>query len=347
MALINLKDLLKNARENRYAVGAFNVTNLGFIEPLLDAAVEQHSPIILQIAEVHLKYVDLEEIAPIIINAAKKVEIPVCLHLDHGGSLETVMRAIRAGFTSVMFDGSHHPLDENIAATKEVVRIVSSVDVSVEAELGNVGGEVIGEVAPTAHAASEELFTDVDEAERFVKETGIDALAVSIGNVHGFYKGEPRLDFERLDQINKRVNIPIVLHGGSGIPDDDFRKAISLGICKVNFYTEMSAGAVKRIKKYLLEEKPDVTSIPDVINRGFEEVRNIVKKRMEVFGSKDMCTPEKTLCVACSDTTCGFSDPRFRPGAMTVQYNELIEEISREVISNIKNTKEQDSVRDQ
>lgn len=334
MALINLKELLKHAQENKYAVGAFNVTNLGFIDTLLDSAVEQRSPIILQVAEVHLRYVDLEEIAPIIISAAKKVDIPVCFHLDHGQSLQTVMRAIRAGFTSVMFDGSHLPLKENIAATLEITKIAKSINVSVEAELGDVGGEVIGEKAPTVHSANKELFTKVDESVIFVKETNVDALAVSIGNVHGFYKGAPELDFERLEKIRDSVGIPLVLHGGSGISDNDFQKAISLGICKINFYTEMSAGAVSRIRQYL-SEKPDVTSIPDVITRGFEEVKNIVKKRIEIFGSKDMCAPEKTLCFFCTDKTCGFVDPKFKPGAKTIRYEDLVEEITREVIFKI------------
>jgi len=179
------------------------------------------------------------------------------------------------------------------------------------------------------------MFTKVDEASRFVKETGVDALAIAIGNVHGFYKGEPNLDFERLSQIKNAVSIPLVLHGGSGISDDDFRKAVSLGICKINFYTEMSAGAVARIKEYFTE-KPGVNSLPDVINKGFEEAKNIIKKRLEVFGSKDMCAPEKSLCVSCSDNVCGAVDPRFTAGSKTVLYEELIEKISKEVISNIK-----------
>ena len=338
MALINLKELLKHARENRYAVGAFNVTNLGFIDTLIDAAIEQRSPIIIQIAEVHLRYVDLEEIAPIIVGAAKKVDIPVCFHLDHGQSLKTVMRAIRAGFTSVMFDGSHLPLEENISATREIVKLAGSVNVSVEGEIGHVGGEVIGEVAPTAQAAREEFFTKVDEAERYARETGADAVALAIGNVHGFYKGEPKLDFERLSQISKVVSAPLVLHGGSGISDDDFRKAISLGICKINFYTEMSAGAVARVRQYL-NEKPDVTSIPDVLSKAFEEVKDIVMKRLEVFGSKGMCAPEKTLCLSCTDKTCGLVDPKIKQGAKTVLYEDLVEEITRGVISNINTSK--------
>ncbi len=335
MALINLKDLLKHAQENKYAVGAFNVTNLGFIDTVIDAAVEQRSPVILQVAEVHLRYVNLEEIAPVIISAAKKVDIPVCFHLDHGVSLQTVVRAIRAGFTSVMIDGSAHPLDENIALTREVVKVARSVNVSVEAEIGHVGGEAIGETAPTAHSASKETFTRVDEAVKFARETDIDALAIAIGNVHGFYKGEPNLDFERLAQIRAAVNIPLVLHGGSGIPDDGFRKAVSLGVCKINFYTEMSAAGVSRIRQYLTD-KPEVTSLPDVINRGFEEVKKIVMGRLEVFGSKNMCTPDKTLCISCSDRTCGFTDPKFSSGAKTVLYSDLVNEITKEVISSIK-----------
>lgn len=335
MALISLKDLLKHAQEHRYAVGAFNITNLGFIDTLIDAAVQQRSPIIMQIAEVHLRYVDLEHIAPIIVNAAKNVDIPICFNLDHGKSFETVIRAIRAGFTSVMFDGSHLPLEENIAMTKEIKKIADAINVSVEGEIGYVGGEAIGEAAPIAHAASKETFTKVEEAVRFYEKTGVDALAVAIGNVHGFYKGEPNLDFERLEQIRNAVPVPLVLHGGSGISDEDFKKAINLGICKINFYTEMSAGAVSRIREYL-KDKPEVTSIPDVISKGFEEAKNIVKKRMEVFGSKDMCSPEKTLCFSCTEKTCGFVNPKLSPDSKTLQYSDLIEEISRKVIANIK-----------
>ncbi len=170
---------------------------------------------------------------------------------------------------------------------------------------------------------------------RFYNETGIDALAVAIGNVHGFYKGEPELDFNRLAQIRDAVPLPLVLHGGSGISDDDFKKAISLGICKINFYTQASVAAMDEVKKYL-KEHPDATSFPDLVAKGMEGFKATVKERLEVFGSKGMCAPEKTLCFSCEDRTCGFADPRFKPSAQTVSYSNLIEEISREVISNIK-----------
>jgi len=334
MALINLKDLLAHARENKYAAGAFNVTNLDFIDTLIDAAMEENSPIIMQIAEVHFKYLNFEEIGPAIINAANKVGIPICVHLDHGQSLKTVLRAIRAGFTSVMFDGSKYPLEENIARTKEVVSLAHSVGVSVEGEIGAVGGEAVGESAATAHAAQKELFTKVEEAVRFKQETGVDAMAIAIGNVHGLYKGEPKLDFERLNSIREATDIPLVLHGGSGISDDDFRKAVSLGICKINFYTGISQSAVNQAREYL-EKNPGAISYPDLVKKAMEAAKETVKDRLRVFGSSKMCVAGKSLCISCDEESCEVLDPRFKPEAKTVLYSDLVEKISREVISQL------------
>jgi fructose-bisphosphate aldolase, class II len=335
MSLINLKDLLNNAKQNKYAVGAFNITNLASIDYIVDAAKEQQSPIVLQVAEVHLKYFSLEDIAPAIISAAKKVDIPICVHLDHGLTFTTVIRAIRAGFTSVMYDGSTHPIDENIEITREIVKIAKSVGVSVEGEIGHIGGESVGEKTREGGVANKESFTKVEEAVRFYNETGVDALAIAIGSVHGFYKGKPELDFDRLVQIRDAVPVPLVLHGGSGISDDDFKKSISLGICKINFYTQASVAAMDEIKKYL-KEYPDANSFPDLISRGMEGFKATVKDMLEVFGSKGMCAPEKTLCFSCADRTCGFADPRLKPSAKTISYSDLIEEISQKVVSNIK-----------
>jgi len=330
MALINLKDLLNHAKENSYAVGAFNVTNLGFIDYLIDAAIEENSPIIMQIAEVHFKYMNLEEIVPAMIDASKKVGVPICIHLDHGQSLETIVRAIRAGFTSVMFDGSKYPLEENIKITREAVKIASSVGVSVEGEIGYIGGEVIAEDAPIPHSPKKEFFTKVDEAVDFCRETGVDALAIA--------KGKPALDFERLSQIRDAVPVPLVLHGGSGISDEDFKKAVSLGICKINFYTAMSAAAVKRIREYL-SENPGVVSYPDVVKKGMEEIKKVVRERLAVFGSSNMCAPEKTICISCSEESCTLVDPKMRPAARTILYGDLVEKISKEVISSFSKNK--------
>ncbi|MBC8387277.1 MAG: class II fructose-bisphosphate aldolase [Actinobacteria bacterium] len=338
MALINLKDLLAHAKENKYAVGAFNVSNLNFIDCIIDAAIKEKSPIILQLSEAHFRFLNLEEIAPAIISAARKVNIPICINLDHGESAKTIIRAIRSGFTSVMFDGSKYPLKENTKITSEVVKIAHSVGVSVEGEIGYIGGEAIGEAPPTSHAAKKEFFTKVEEAEEFAAKTDIDAMAIAIGNVHGFYKGEPDLDFERLSQIRDAVDIPLVLHGGSGISDKDFKKAISLGVCKINFYTAMSAAAVEKVKEYL-KENPNITSFPDLVNKGIDEARKVVKERLQVFGSSNMCATDKTICISCSNSTCGLVDPKLKPDAKTVLYEDLVEKISQEVIQNFDKKK--------
>lgn len=335
MALINLKDLLNHSSKNKYAVGAFNVTSINFIDPIIEAAIESNSPVIMQLAEVHFRYLNLEHIAPAIIRAAKEVDIPVCVNLDHGKNFDTIIRAIRAGFTSVMFDCSEETLDVNIEKTKEIVKIAHSVGVGVEGEIGNIGGEAVGIAAPTPHEASAESFTKVEDAVRFYEETGVDALAISVGNVHGTYKGKPNLDFERIDKINKAIPIPIVLHGGSGISDDDFRKAISLGISKINFYTEMSAGAVKAVRVFL-SENPDCISYGDLSKIVQKNIKNIVMGRMEVFGSKNITASDKTLCISCDESSCGLSEPQFKPNAKTVVYDSLVELITKEVMESMK-----------
>jgi fructose-bisphosphate aldolase class II len=245
-----------------------------------------------------------------------------------------MVRAIRAGFTSIMYDGSEHPLEENIKNTAEVIKIAHSVGVSVEGELGNVGGEAVGVEAATPHTASEEFYTKVGDAVRFADETGLDTLAISIGNVHGLYKGDPKLDFDRLTAINNGVSIPLVLHGGSGIPDDDFRKAISLGICKINFYTGISQAAMGKVHKFI-EEHPKSISYPDLAKFAMSELKKTVIDRMDVFGSKGQCAADKTLCITCSDTSCGLDDPRIKPEAKTVLYQDLVEKISMEVLDNL------------
>jgi fructose-bisphosphate aldolase class II len=335
MSLINLKDLLNHASKNKYAVGAFNVTSMTFIDPIIEAAIESNSPVIMQLAEVHFRYFNLEHIAPAIIRAAKDVNVPVCINLDHGKNFETVVRAIRAGFTSVMFDCSSEPLDVNIARTKELVKIAHSVGVGLEGEIGNIGGEAVGTAAPIPHEASAESFTKVEDAVRFYEETGVDALAISVGNVHGTYKGAPNLDFDRIDKINKAIPIPLVLHGGSGISDADFRKAITLGIAKINFYTEMSASAVKAARNFLTEN-PECISYADLSKIVQADIKKTVMDRMAVFGSKNITAADKTLCISCSDSTCGIEDPKFKQDATTVVYESLVDLITKEVLQSIR-----------
>ncbi|MCL4377721.1 MAG: class II fructose-bisphosphate aldolase family protein [Actinobacteria bacterium] len=334
MGLINLKNLLNNAKQNKYAVGAFAITNMDFIDTLIDCALKKNSPIILLLAEAHFKYLDIERVAPVIIDAAKKVNIPVCISLDHGQKLETIVKAIRCGFASVMFDGSKYPLKENINLTREVVRVAHSVDVSVEAELGYIGGESASEKMPESHAPKKELYTKVGEAIKFYSETNVDALAVAIGNVHGIYKGKPNLDFDRLKNIRDALDIPLVLHGGSGISDEDYKKIIELGICKINYYTDMSISAVDEIRNYL-GNNPDFNSYPDLIKKAMLAVKKLVCKRFDVWGCTNKSAATKSLCISCDDEMCKLTDPMFSPDARTIVLEDLIEKISGEILKRI------------
>ncbi|MBN1291321.1 MAG: class II fructose-bisphosphate aldolase [Candidatus Latescibacteria bacterium] len=312
MSLVNTIDLLRHAEEHSYAIGAFNVVSLEFLNGILEAAEEMRSPVILNIAEVHFDYVEIEEIYPAIKYMADKACVPVVLNLDHGMSIETVVRALRCGFSAVMYDASKKPLDQNIEETRLVVKMAHSVGVSVEAELGRVGGAEGGERAAKARR---EFFTNPDEAERFVRETGIDALAVSVGNVHGFYAGEPELDFGLIAELKKRTNIPLVLHGGSGISDNDFRKAISLGMRKVNFFTEMSKIATDRVREMLASS--DHCFIQDLLKEAQATIKEVVMDRMKVFGSAQACALPGNICPTggtCSSCTiCNTNTTQKKP----------------------------------
>jgi len=295
MALLSMKELLDAALKDRFAVGAFNVVNLDFLESILKAAEACKSPVILNIAEVHFRYVDLERIVPVILRAAEKSSVPVALNLDHGLSFEAIMQAIRCGFTSVMFDGSKLPLEENIEKTRQIVKMCHALNISVEAELGHVAG---GEGSREGTSVARESFTRPDEAVRFVRETNIDALAIAFGSVHGRYKGDPELDFELLDTIRREVNIPLVLHGGSGISDNDFRKAISLGIAKINIFTEMTIAATDRIKN-VIKKDPEIISLADLLVEAKEAIRDIAEHKMRTFGSANVCVGTNPLCGPC------------------------------------------------
>ncbi len=265
-------------------MGAFNVLSTEFLEAVVGAAERMRSPVILNLAEVHLAYVDMEVIAAAIIRRAQKSDVPIVLNLDHGLTFDTVVRAVRCGFTSIMFDGSHLPYEENIAQSREIARLCHAADISVEAELGAVGGSEGGELMGTIDAS---MYTDPAQAEDFVKRTQIDALAVAIGNAHGKYRGAPALDFARLDAIREKAGIPLVLHGGSGIPDDDFRKAITLGIAKINFFTGMAQAAIDTLKHAVTNSDVELkyNAFPDIMLQVQERVGGVVAGQMSIFGS--------------------------------------------------------------
>lgn len=274
--LVTLSEILKDANERHYAVGAFNCLSQENVMGALEAAEELRSPIILQLAEVQFPEAPMEMMAPLYLEAAKRSSVPVCVHLDHGQSLETCVRAIRLGFTSVMFDGAALPFDENVASSREVTRIAKAAGVDVEAELGKVGNSGVD---------TADVFTDVDEAVRFVGSTGIDALAVAIGNLHGHYVHTPQLNIQRLIEIHEACDrLPLVLHGGSGTSEADFKACIHNGICKINVATAIQRGIMKRIGERL-SQKPDEEYVP-LKQVMIDASREVVAAHMRLFESE-------------------------------------------------------------
>jgi len=280
MPLESYATLLNDARRRKYAVGAFNIFGLEFLPAILEAAEETASPVLLQINPMHYVHFDLPAYLAYVKAQIARTRVPVGLNLDHGLSREVILQGIRAGFPSVMFDGSKLPYSENLQATRDIVQICRACDITVEAELGTLNDEGLELTAATR----ERLFTDPDKAAEFVDHTGVDALAVAIGNAHGFYKGEPKLDFQRLQAIAGKVAVPLVLHGGSGIPPDDFRKAISLGICKVNIYTEMSAAAAAFVQNTTRDSSGPL-DYPSLLLQARQAVKQVVQEKISIFGS--------------------------------------------------------------
>ena len=248
MALVTMKSLLEQARNNHRGVGAFSVGNMEMVKGAVQAAEELNTPIILQIAEVRLKHSPLVLMGPMMVQAAKEAKVDIAVHLDHGLTMDVVEQALELGFTSVMFDSSTYPFEENMTRTQEVVKVAKQYGATVEAELGLVGGSEDGSCDHGIRC------TNPDDAKVFCERTGIDALAVAIGNAHGNYPVAPKLAFDVLEEIHNKVDVPLVLHGGSGITDADFQKAISLGIVKVNIATASFNKLTKRAEEYLQSE---------------------------------------------------------------------------------------------
>lgn len=278
MPLVTLNEVLKPAVVGGYAVGAFNCNNMEIVQAIINAAKAEKSPVIIQASQGAIKYAGLEYITALV-KVASNCSIPTVLHLDHGTDFNQVMRCLRAGFTSVMIDGSKYPLEENIELTKRVVEIAHAMGATVEGELGRIGG-----VEDQVRVSEREvLLTDPEEAVRFVEETGIDALAIAIGTAHGVYRGIPKLDFERLETIAKKVDTPIVLHGSSGIPDDDIRKAVQLGIRKINIDTNIRVAFVEANRK-ALKDNPEEIDPRKILVHSREAATKVIRHKMQVFG---------------------------------------------------------------
>jgi len=281
MTLVTTKEMLLKAQKEKYAVGAFNVENMEMVMAVLKAAEQLQAPVIMQTTPSTIKYASTDFFFANVKVAAQQTNVPIALHLDHGSSFAIAMQAFRAGYTSVMIDGSHGSFEENSNLTKKVVEVAKAIQVPVEAELGKVGGK-----EDNLDGGSNNPFTDPKEAQEFVKQTNVDSLAIAIGTAHGFYQGEPKLDFERLTEIRQLVSIPLVLHGASGVPDKAVQEAIKRGIAKVNYATELRVAYSEGIKEYL-KQYPDTFDPKKYNQAGIEKVIALVKQKIKVCGSQN------------------------------------------------------------
>lgn len=280
--LVTGNEILLDAQKNNYAVGAFNVNNMEIVQAIIQAAEETRSPVIIQASQGGINYAGIEFVSALALKAAEVATVPVAVHLDHGTDFGQIMQCIRHGFSSVMIDGSKHEFDENVRLTKEIVKIAHSVGVSVEAELGKIGGTEDDITVEMKDAT----FTDPKEAKEFVEKTGVDSLAIAVGTAHGVYKGEPEIDFERISQIRELVDVPLVLHGSSGVSYDDLREAIKRGICKVNIDTDLRREFTRGVHEFIVEN-PDVIDPRKILAPARELMKETIKEKMEVFGSVD------------------------------------------------------------
>lgn len=276
MALVSSYEMLLKAQREGYALGAFNVENMEMVQAVIEAAEEMHSPVMIQTTPGTLKYATPAMFAAMVKTLAEGASVPVCLHLDHGDCVDTVRNCMAAGYTSLMIDGSKLDFEENIALARQVVDMAG--DCPIEAELGTVGGK------EDSHSA-EAQYTDPSKAAEFVQRTGIASLAVAIGTAHGIYKGEPKLDIQRLSEIRQAVSVPLVLHGTSGVPEAAVRDCIREGICKVNYATDLRIAYTRGVRQ-LLSEKPDAYDPKAYGKVGRAEVKKVVCDRIRLVGSE-------------------------------------------------------------
>ena len=272
--LVNLDAVLKDTQKNHYAVGLFNTTDTDMLEAVISSAEELRAPVIIGTAQVLLPYGELKLIAPSLLAAAKRATVPVVLHYDHGLTFDRCMEALHLGFSSIMFDGSAGDPEENAAETRNIVRIAHAFGATVEGEIGHVGDATVGDNANT------DRYTTPAEALDFLDKTGVDALAIAIGTAHGAYKIKPKLNFDILRSIRQATETPLVLHGGSGLSDDDFRQSIANGIAKVNIFTDLTIAGEESVAKSVAEKIPYL----EMRNRKVEAIREAVKRKMMLFG---------------------------------------------------------------
>ena len=284
MSIVNLKEIFTKAIKYEYAVGAFNVHNLEFVEGVMRAADELSSPVIIAIAPISIDYAGLEPLAAITKIYAERSNVPTVVHLDHGGDIETVQRSIHLGFSSVMYDGSRYPIDENIKKTREVVKIAHDENVSVEGEIGIVGSfeELAGD--EVSNEQLQKLYTRPEDAKRFVEETGVDALAVAVGTVHGMPMQKAQIDFQRLKEIHDAIAVPLVFHGCTGLLNEDYQKAMGLGVKKFNIGTRLIIEFKEALQSSI---QGDEKTLFTCLKKGTKAVFEAVKDRIIVLKSAD------------------------------------------------------------
>lgn len=275
--LVNLKEILKYAEDNKCAIGMFNATGLDSNKAIIEAAEELNTPVILAHAEVHNIYNDISLIGPIMLDVAKRAKVKVCVHLDHGTTLEMIKKAINIGFTSIMIDASSLEFEENIKLTKKVVSMCHPLNISVEGEIGRIKS-----LDDTSD--NEYYYTKASEAEIFVKETGVDALAIAFGTQHGFYKEKPELKIDVIKNVKKVVNIPLVMHGGSGLSEEQFKKCIDAGIRKINYYSYMSKAGYDAAKKVIESNKTNY--MHGVEYASYKAMKEDLLKTIKIFNNK-------------------------------------------------------------
>jgi len=278
MPLVTSKKMLQDARDGGYAVGAFNVENMEMVKAVIQAAEELSAPVILQTTPSTIKYGSVQTYAAMVTAEAKQAKVPVCLHLDHGSSYELTLTCIENGYTSVMIDGSSETFADNVALTKRVVEEAHAKGIPVEAELGKVGGKEDDLVTEA------DTNTDPQKAKEFVEGTGVDSLAIAIGTAHGFYNGIPVLDKKRISEVRQLVSIPLVLHGSSGLSDEEVQECVRRGMCKVNFATELRAAYTDAVRK-ALDKEPKAYDPKLFGKAGIPAVKDLVMKRIRVCGS--------------------------------------------------------------
>lgn len=272
----NMNNMLIRAKKNKYAIAHFNINNLEWTKYILEEANKLESPVILGVSESAVKYMGgyktVVNIVEGLINDLN-IKIPVCLHLDHGTTIENCKKALESGFKSVMIDASKHPLEENIKITKEVVELAKKYNATVEGEIGAVGGK-----------NTEIIYANVNDAVKFAKETKVDALAPALGSVHGLYKDSPNINYERMKEISEKTNLPLVLHGATGLDEETLKKSIEYGTCKININTELQITWTNQIRKYL-EQNKDVFDPRKIISSGEEEIKRVIKTKLEILKS--------------------------------------------------------------